>query len=218
MKSPVNRELQRTGVSGLLHKKSFLGNIYRLVIERERLESERQRVPVFEKRIRPNILDGRRAQGRLATVAKRLRNDFLTRYQSLLGDDLRRKVDLIIEQIEDIGSVLRQREKLQISRIHPVTRRKDDKPSNWELLLKDVDYDLAQISEKAVDQWFYEQVDRKLTSLVLPKREHRLTQMTRLKLISAICNASGIGQVEPTSIKEPFRSRKDRASIDLKEN
>src|SRR6266576_4483589 len=102
-KSPANRELQRTGASEVLHKKPFLGTIYRLVIERERLESQRQRVPKFEKEIRPIILDGRRAQRRMATAAKRLRDDFLPRYQSLLGDELKRKMGLIIKQIEDVG-------------------------------------------------------------------------------------------------------------------
>jgi hypothetical protein len=188
------------------------------VIERERLESERQRVPAFEKEIRPNILDGRRAQGRLATAAKRLRDDFPPRYQSLLGDELKRRLGLIIEQLEDIGAVLHQREKLQVSRIHPAARRKGDKPSNWDLLLKDVDYDLEKISLKASEQWFYEQVDRQLTGIVPPKRECKLTQMTRVKLISAMCDASGIGRVEPTTIKESLRSRKDRASASLKEN
>jgi hypothetical protein len=217
-KSPASRELQRTHVFEVLHKKSFLEKIYRIAIERERLESERQRVPVFEKEIRPNILDARRAHGRLATAAKRLRDDFLPRYQTLLGDELKRRVGLIIEQIEDIGFVLQQREKLQVSRIHPVTRRKGDKPSNWELLLKDVDYDLEKISVKAPEQWFYEQVYRGLTSLVPPTSECKLTQMTRLKLISAICDASGIGRVEPTTVKQFLRSRKHRASTDLKEN
>jgi hypothetical protein len=217
MKSPASRELQRMGVSDVLHKKSFLRKIYRLVIERERLESERHRVPVFEKEIRPNILEGRRAQRRLATTAKILREDILLRYKSLLGMELRGRIGLIIEQIEDIGFVLQRREKLQVSRIHPVTRRKGDEP-NWKLLLKDVDYDLDKISVKAVEQWFYTKVDQELTSFVPPKRGCKLTQMTRLKLISAICEASGIGRVEPTTIKEFLRSQKHRASTGLKGN
>lgn len=114
MKGPASRELQRTGFSHVLHKKSFLREIYRLVIERERLESERQRVPVFERWIRPQILDGRRAHGRLVTTAKRLRNDFLPRYRRLLGEELEHRICMIIEQIEDMGLVLQQREKLQV--------------------------------------------------------------------------------------------------------
>lgn len=97
-------------------------------------------------------------------------------------------------------------------------RRKGDKPSDWELLLKDVDYDLEKISGKAVEQWFYEQVDQKLTSFVPPKRSYKLTQMTRMKLVSAICYASGIGPVEPTTVKEYFRARKNQSNSGLKEN
>lgn len=216
--SAASRELRRTGISDSLRRRSLLRNIYRLVIEHERLESERQRLPAFERTIRPNIRDSRRAQQRLATAARHLRNDFLPRYGRLLGEELEQRVYQVIEQIEDMRNVLRQREKLQVSRIHPASRREDDTPSGWKLLLKDLNYDLEDISAKAVDQWFYYQVDRELTSLVPPKRGSRLTQTTRLKLISAICQASAIGPVEPTAIKEFFRSQKDRASTDLKEN
>jgi hypothetical protein len=216
--SAASRELRRTGISDSLRRKSLLLKIYRLVIERKRLESERQRIPTFERTIRPNIQDSRHAQQRLATTAKNLRNDFLPRYGILLGEELEQRVYQVIELIEDMRYVLRKREKLQVSRIHPANRKKGDTPSGWELLLKDVDYNLKKISAKAPEQWFYDQVDRELTSLVHRNRGRRLTQATRLKLISAICQASAIGSVEPTAIKEFFRSQKDRASTDLKEN
>jgi hypothetical protein len=206
-RSPASRELLRAGLSDSLRENAFLRKIYRLAIEHARLESERPRVRRFAKALRPHIKEHRNAQKRLATAARELRGAFLTKYGTILGGKLVQAVQLVAEELENIRHSLQRREKLLVSRIPPVARREGDEPSGWQLILKEVDYELPRATVKAVDQWFYESVNLKLNGLIQAKRNRRLSETTRMKLISAICNAAGIGLVQPTTIKQYFRSK-----------
>ena len=217
-KSPASRELHNnTGMSHHLRKPLFLRTIYNLMREHQRLEAERQKVRPYEKSLRPLILRNKKAQKRLLTLANLLKDSFLSKYRSLLGDQLEQEIYSIAEKIEDVAFSLKQREKSYVSQIHPAIRRKGDEPSRWSPILKDVEYDLSKISVKAPDQWLYEQIDDELKGMSKRKQNYALTQMTRMKLIAALIKAARIACVEPVAIKEFLKSRKRSVKTNLEE-
>lgn len=205
--SPAYRELHTDGIIDCLCEKSILRAIYDLILEHDRLESERLRARPFEKGLRRPIQDSRYAQKRLAGISADIKEDFLPKYKTILGNELVSEVHLILDRIEDIRHSLRQREKVSVSRIPPSARRKGDEPSGFDLVLKDVDYDLDKITTKAAEQWLYTELDEFLKQFRSAKRNVPLSQMTRMKLISAIVYACGIGSVPSATIKEFLRSQ-----------
>jgi hypothetical protein len=153
--------------------------------------------------MRPAILRYYRATKRLEKCAQEL-SELRKKEQNLLNYTIDYKITSAIALISEVESELRQRTGVLVSNVHPKLRRHYDVASDWQLLVKDCDYDLEKYGIKAADQWFLLEVNRTLLEFTKNNKIASISDMTRFKLIAAVSEAGGPGKVEPTAIKQFF--------------
>jgi hypothetical protein len=193
------KELKKTGLSLRLHKVAFLLSLHQIVEEHGRLEAEQAKVREVARKIRPLVGRYRYAQKRLERIKRDL-EECDSKYVDLLDFQLRDHILSAVQNVDDAKGVIRRRERLEVSKVHPTLRKKKD-DGDWESLFKGYDYGLETLHVRAADQWLW----RELSHLFESYKEdnsRRLSAMTMFKLISAVCKAAGIGTFEPTAIKE----------------
>jgi hypothetical protein len=176
----------------------------RAVTERARLEAEKPKVHHVARTARPIVRDYRYAQKRLERIKREL-EEFNSRYDKLFEPQLKEHIHSAIEHVDVFKCLIADREKLWISRVHTKLRKPRDIPSKWDPLLKGYEYELDSLHARAADQWLWRVLYYYLGQLD-GSTGKQLSDMTRFKLISAVCNAAGIGRVEPTAIKEYLRN------------
>jgi hypothetical protein len=196
--------LVRKAVFEDLTTDSFLHAIYDLLLEHKRLGDARQDIPRFARTLFPHIQKLNHAAKRLARIETEIVEGFLPAYKSILGWELEKALETILERIAFIQRTLDRRKKITGTRI-PAAGRKGREATAHELLLKDVDYDLPKGGEKAGDQWLWERLNHFIEQF-LESKKVRLSRSTRLKLIAAIVDAANITRVTPGALKEFFRS------------
>jgi hypothetical protein len=97
----------------------------------------------------------------------------------------------LLEVEEDAGSEL-----------HPA-ESDGYKKSKWELWIREFNYDLDTLKQKAPDQWLVRKLDTALKKL-FSRAQNRVPEMTRYRVIAALCRAGGIKMIEPSAIKQFF--------------
>jgi hypothetical protein len=178
--------------------------LYALVKEHIRLESAQQQLNKHAKTIQPSITLLFRADKALMRIVKMLREEFVPRYLAHQGDPLRSAVWATSDELESICYELRLRARYTTSDIHPNLRKPSQVGTGRKSLLPTILYDLDKTTTSGPSQWLYTQLDDLFARI---KNGRCLTEMTRMKLISAVCGASG-RLVQPTTIKESLRSTK----------
>jgi hypothetical protein len=205
--SVAYRELRKTDLSLQLCSATFLHAFHQLIREHARLETEKQKVRDAASTARAIMGRYRYAQKRLKRIKREL-EEFAAKYGDLMEPQIKQPVYSVLQQIETVGATLREREKVRVSWIYPKLRSKKDETSKRDalIILKDYDYDLESLNSRAADQWLWQAVYHQL-GLLKGNPRRSLSDMTKFKLISAVCEAAGIYPFQPTAIKEYLRSK-----------
>ena len=193
-------ELRKIDFLSFLQSRDFLRDIYQLVQEHARLESEKPKVAEVAGKARLIVGRYRNAQKRLRRTEQELK-EFEEKYGDLIESPLKYHIDSAVDNIRIIEELMAQRAKTWVSKVHSKSRKPKGKPSKWEVLLKGYDYELKSLHLLASDHWLWQVLNRTLDSFVA-RSGKKLSDMTRFKLISAICQAAGISHVGATTIKE----------------
>jgi hypothetical protein len=170
------------------------------VREHARLEAENLKVRAVARTARPIVVDYRYARQRLERIKREL-EEFNSMYGKLFEPSLNEHIHSALEHLDAFRCLIANRERLWISKIHIELRKPKDEASKCEPLLKGYDYELDSLYVRATDQWLW----RALYDYIGQFKGSRgkgLSDMTRFKLISAVCNAAAIGTFEPTAIKQ----------------
>jgi hypothetical protein len=200
--SPASKELRETKLLGGLLSENFCRTIYRLSQRYQQLEAARQEVPQISRRMRPAIEQYRLAVNHLRRCAQDLEK-FEKKYGSLIENQAMHKIASVRVLMEDVTYELESRSKILVSNVHQKHRKKHYEPSEWDLLFTLHNYPLEKITSKAPDQWFLTNANVALAELVKRKRL-RVSDMTRFKVLSAICGSAISCATEATAIKQFF--------------
>jgi len=202
--SPAYRELQKTGLLSSLRSVDFLLGLHQAVGDHARLEAEKPKVRQVARTARPIVGDYRYAQQRLERIKREL-EEFNSKYGKLFEHQVNEHIHSALEHVDVFKCLIADREKRWISRVHTKLRKPKDVPSKWDPLLKDYEYELDSLHVRAADHWLWRVLYHRLGQFN-GSTSKQLSDMTRFKLISAVCEAAGIGRVEPTAIKEYLRN------------
>ena len=199
--SPASKELRKTGFLRVLNSDAFCRVIRELMEEYQRLEAQRVRTLQIAHNFRPTVRDYRSVQRRLENCRQAL-EQFSKRHGNLVDPELSGNIGSAITLIEQFSFEFGRQ--LLVSNVHPKFRRKNDKESEWELLLKAYDDDMKKFGVKATDQWFWNTVNSTLLEFIKKEKVGRISAMTRFKLIAAVNEAADHGFVLHTTIKQFF--------------
>jgi len=210
--SPGAKELRSTGVLAALHTPSLLQRFHRLSRECERLMKEQDAVRHTSHDASATITKLRNARKTLTTLQRKtLALD--AQLENLMGFQFREHLHAASKEFGIAADVVEQLEKTQASTIHPAERAAHDKrepkskyqTSPWKQLIPPYDYDLESLKKKAPQQWLVEAFNSALTAKFTSALE--LSDMTRYRIIAALCQAGGLDPIEALTIKEYFMDK-----------
>jgi hypothetical protein len=210
--SPGAKELQTSGAIAVLRAPSLLHRFHRLLRECERLIKEQDKVRRTSRSASQLITKLRNARKTLKTLQKSvLRTD--GQLEKLMGWKFRDHLYAACKQLELAADLVEELEKTQASTIHPADRRAHDKrepkskyqTSAWKQLIKPYDYDLESLKKKAPQQWLVEALNSALAARF--RGDLELSDLTRYRIITALCQAGGLDPIQALTIKEYFMDK-----------
>jgi hypothetical protein len=199
--SVATRKLKTSGLYDLLKQKSFLRSMYALVKERYRLDREQDKVRRVGREMRAVIRQVKHGQKTIRSLRKAIKG-LEARLTPILGPDSLRSLQRARSNLMKCQRHLLEVEEDSGSELHPA-ESEGYKKSQWELLIRDFNYDLKTLKQKAPDQWLLQELDTALEEL-FSRAETRVPEMTRYRVIAALCRAGGIEGIEPSAIKQFF--------------
>jgi hypothetical protein len=200
---PANRELRKSKAFDTFVSDEFCMAMYTLSQEHRQLEIERHKVLQIARRMRPAIQRYRSATQYLKSCAQKV-GDCDRKYCDLIDSKSARELNSVRCLLENLADAVEQRGRLLVSNIHPAKRKYHDTPSDWILLFNLHNYPLERLNEKAVDQWFYVCANRVIQEFIKRKSLPKISDMTRFKIIAAVCSVAINVNVGPGAIKEYF--------------
>lgn len=201
-RSAAFKKLTASGAVELLRQRTLLKSAYALLEEGDRLAKEQWEVRKVSKKMRAIITQTRNAQKTLQSLTKSIQ-ELEQRLTSTLSWQSLECLRDACRSLEDCHMRLQQTEEDAGSSLHPSENQKY-RQSQWELLTKDFDYELATLRQKAPDQWLITQLNDLLRETFSRTRK-RVPDVTRYRVIAALCRAADLGMtIEPSAIKQFF--------------
>jgi chromosome segregation ATPase len=199
--SVATRKLRTSGLYDVLKQKPFLRSVYALVKERYRLDSEQDQVRRVGKEMRAVIRQVKNGQKTIQSLRKAIK-ELEARLTPILGSDSLRSLQRARSNLMKCQRHLLEVEEDSGSEIHSA-ESEGYKKSQWEVLIREFNYDLDTLKQKAPDQWLVRKLDVALEELFSQAETH-VPEMTRYRVIAALCRAGGNKMIEPSAIKQFF--------------
>jgi hypothetical protein len=213
------KELVNSGANIYLQKESSARALYKLVRKYKQLVEEQPTVRQVSREASRAIAKFRDGQKTLATLGRRV-EALDHSFEMDLDWETRDHFYNAIKELESVADKLLELEKQQGSAMHSARRQVHDRAvgadlkyqtSGWQTLLPPYDYELEALGKKAPQQWIVETLNSKLISNFTRAKIH-VSQMTRYRVLSAVCSAGGIEAPSASTIRQYFIDRARRQS------
>lgn len=201
--SPGAKELRHTNARPVLETNKFLRLTFGLIRESVRLEAEQSRVSEITKETSPKISSLRDAQKSLKSMAKGT-GDVHRRMANLVGWDIKKHLQTATNELTLAIDKLEHIERTLTSGLHPASKVPPAyKRSQWEVLIMRFDYELETLHKKAPRHGLYEELASELQR-IFDATKITISDITRYRIIAALVTASGIGPINPATVKQYF--------------